>query len=79
MKRFVDQCIIGAKNLNMSYITWPWIAPEQRTLDNFKIMASHLNKIGEQVNAADLGFAYHNHGLQKQIQLWSNYNWICIG
>ena len=64
MKRFVDQSIIGAKNLNMSYITWPWIAPELRTLDNFKLMAKKLNGIGEQINAAGLGFAYHNHGFE---------------
>ena len=64
MKQFVEQCIIGAKNLKMSYITWPWIAPKQRTIENFKIMTKHLNKIGEQVNAAGLGFAYHNHGFE---------------
>ncbi|KXI29014.1 sugar phosphate isomerase/epimerase family protein [Paraglaciecola hydrolytica] len=62
--RFVDQCIRGAQALNSPYITWPWIAPEQRTLDNFKRMAGMLNKIGEQVAKAGLGFAYHNHGFE---------------
>ncbi|GGG32444.1 sugar phosphate isomerase [Dokdonia pacifica] len=62
--RFVDQCIQGADTLNSAYITWPWIAPEQRTLDNFKIMSKKLNIIGEQVKAAGLGFAYHNHGYE---------------
>ncbi len=64
LKRFVDQCIIGAKTLNSAYITWPWIAPEQRTIDTFKIMAQKLNTIGEQITAAGLGFAYHNHGFE---------------
>ncbi|MES2794700.1 MAG: sugar phosphate isomerase/epimerase [Bacteroidota bacterium] len=64
LKRFVDQCIKGAKALNMKYITWPWIAPEQRTLDNYKLMAKLLNQIGEQVKGAGLGFAYHNHGFE---------------
>jgi len=64
LKRFVDQCIIGAKTLNSKYITWPWIAPEQRTLDNFKLMSQKLNVIGEQVSKAGLGFAYHNHGFE---------------
>jgi len=64
MKWFVDQCIKGAKALNMRYITWPWISDEQRTLDNFKLMASKLNGIGEQITAAGLGFAYHNHGFE---------------
>jgi len=64
MRWFTDQCIKGAKALHTPYITWPWIAPEQRTLDNFKLMSSKLNMIGEQVNAAGLGFAYHNHGFE---------------
>lgn len=64
MKRFVDRCIAGAKALNSKYITWPWIAPEQRTIDNFKLMSQKLNVIGEQIVKADLGFAYHNHGFE---------------
>lgn len=64
LKGFVDRCIEGAKTLNSKYITWPWIAPEQRTIDHFKLMAHKLNIIGEQVRKADLGFAYHNHGFE---------------
>lgn len=64
LRRFVDQCIAGAKTLNSPYITWPWIAPEQRTPENFKLMATKLNLIGEQVASAGLGFAYHNHGFE---------------
>tara|TARA_R110002051_G_scaffold298754_3_gene365719 strand:- start:9028 stop:9921 length:894 start_codon:yes stop_codon:yes gene_type:complete len=62
LKRFVDRCIQGAKAVNSSYITWPWIAPEQRNIETFKLMAGKLNLIGEQVTNAGLGFAYHNHG-----------------
>ncbi len=64
LKRFVDQCIRGASTLGKPYITWPWLAPEQRTMDNYKIMAKKLNIIGEQVTAANVGFAYHNHGFE---------------
>ena len=64
LKGFVERCIVGAKTLNSHYITWPWIDPEQRTIDNFKLMAQRLNTIGEQVQKADLGFAYHNHGFE---------------
>lgn len=64
LKPFVDQCINGAHELDMKYITWPWIAPEQRTLDNYKLMSQKLNVIGEQVTGAGLGFAYHNHGFE---------------
>jgi sugar phosphate isomerase/epimerase len=64
LKRFVDQCIAGAKALGSKYITWPWIAPEQRTSDNFKLMSGKLNIAGEQITKAGLGFAYHNHGFE---------------
>ena len=64
LKRFVDQCIKGAHTLNMKYIVWPWMAPEQRTIDNFKLMSKKLNVIGEQITASGIGFAYHNHGFE---------------
>ncbi len=64
LKWFVDQCILGAKTTDMKYITWPWLDPSLRTMDNYKLMAQKLNIIGEQVNKAGLGFAYHNHGFE---------------
>ncbi len=64
MKRYVDQCIKGAKVLDAAYITWPWHPPKDRNLERFKALPEVLNRIGEQVNAAGLGFAYHNHGFE---------------
>lgn len=64
LKWFVDQCIQASKILNAPYITWPWIHPEQRNAESFKILADLLNRVAEQVNAAGLGFAYHNHGYE---------------
>ena len=62
--RYVDQCITGSKTIGSHYITWPWLAPEYRTLENFKILADKLNSIGERVTEAGLGFAYHNHDFE---------------
>ena len=64
LMRFVDQCIAGAQALNSRYITWPWIAPEQRNMETFKRMVPVLNRIGQRVTEAGLGFAYHNHGFE---------------
>ncbi len=64
VKRFVDQCIKGAQATGMKYITWPWIAPEQRNIDSFRLLSKKLNLIGKQVTAAGLGFAYHNHDFE---------------
>ncbi|TPV58393.1 TIM barrel protein [Aestuariibacter sp. GS-14] len=67
MDAFVAQCLKGAKKLETPFITWPWMAPEQRTLDTFKRLPDILNRIGEQVSKAGLQFAYHNHGFEFEI------------
>jgi len=66
LSKFVDTCITGALTLKNSYITWPWMAPEHRTLEIFERLPELLNSIGEQVNQAGLGFAYHNHDFEFQ-------------
>jgi sugar phosphate isomerase/epimerase len=63
-KRFVDQCIKGAKALGSAYITWPLIPKEMRSHENFKILIKRLNTIGAQVKDAGLGFACHYHGYE---------------
>jgi len=64
LQRYVDRCIIGAKAVKSKYITWPFIEPEQRNLETYKLMPHKLNLIGKQVTEAGLGFAYHNHGYE---------------
>lgn len=61
---FTDRCIQGALALGSPYITWPWLAPDFRNPEDFRKLAGMLNRIGEQVQAAGLGFAYHNHGFE---------------
>jgi sugar phosphate isomerase/epimerase len=62
--KYVDQVIAGAKVLDHKYITWPWLSPETRTIEHFKQLTGKLNAIGERVNKAGLGFAYHNHDFE---------------
>jgi len=64
LMRYVDQCIEGAKAIDSAYITWPWHPPKDRNLESFKALPEILNRIGEQVTAAGLGFAYHNHNFE---------------
>jgi sugar phosphate isomerase/epimerase len=64
LKRYVDQCVEGAHAIGQRYITWPWLTPESRTLEKFKLLAEKLNVVGEQVTKAKLGFAYHNHDFE---------------
>lgn len=66
LNRFVDQCIHASNILDAPYITWPWVHPERRNAESFKRLADKLNHIGEQVRAAGLNFAYHNHGYEFQ-------------
>lgn len=64
LKRYVDRCIEGARALGQSYITWPLIDPDSRTLDRFKVVAERLNIAGEQARKAELQLAYHNHDFE---------------
>lgn len=64
LMRYVDHCIEGAHALDQRYITWPWLDPKFRTLENFHVLSAKLNSIGERVNKAKLGFAYHNHDFE---------------
>lgn len=62
--RFVDQCIVGANALGQHYITWPWLDPAFRTIEHFRQLTGKLNIIGERINKAGLGFAYHHHDFE---------------
>jgi sugar phosphate isomerase/epimerase len=64
LKGYVDRCIEGAKALGQTYITWPLLDPDSRTLDKFKIAAERLNIVGAQVKKAGLEVAYHNHDFE---------------
>src|SRR5438128_2585551 len=43
LMKYVDQCIVGAHALNQKYITWPWLDPQSRTIEKFKLVAERLN------------------------------------
>jgi len=64
LKRYVDECIEGAHALKQSYIVWPWLDPQSRTIEKFKLVAEKLNLIGEQLKKANLQVAYHNHDFE---------------
>jgi sugar phosphate isomerase/epimerase len=64
LNRYVDRCIEGARALGQSYITWPLIDPDSRTLDKFKVVAERLNIAGERARKAKLQLAYHNHDFE---------------
>jgi sugar phosphate isomerase/epimerase len=64
LKRYTDECIKGATALKQSYIVWPTLAPQYRTIDEFKRLASTLNTIGEQIKKGGLQLGYHNFGYE---------------
>lgn len=54
-----------AKTIGHKYLVCPWLAPnERRTLDDYKRLATILNKAGEVCNKAGLQLAYHNHDFE---------------
>ena len=64
LKAYMDRCIEGAHALGQTYITWPLIDPDSRTIEKFKVVAERLNIIGEQAKKAKLQVAYHNHDFE---------------
>lgn len=34
---------MGARTLGQPYITWPWLDPDSRSIDKFKLLAAKLN------------------------------------
>ncbi len=62
--RYTDACIAAATAMDSPYITWPWMAPEQRNLATYERLPDILNKIAERTRAAGIGFTYHNHGFE---------------
>jgi sugar phosphate isomerase/epimerase len=61
LRSYVARCMEGAVAIGQRYITWPWLQPTQRGRRHFELLAERLNQIGEQVKAAGLKAAYHNH------------------
>jgi sugar phosphate isomerase/epimerase len=64
LKRYVGRCVEGARMLGQTYITWPLLDADSRTLEKFKIAAERLNIAGEQARQAGLQVAYHNHDFE---------------
>ncbi len=64
LKRYVDQSIEGAHALHQKYITWPWLDPQSRTIEKFKLVAEKLNLIGERLKNTNVSLAYHNHDFE---------------
>jgi sugar phosphate isomerase/epimerase len=64
LKRYVDQCIVGAQSIGQQYITWPLIDEGFRTIERFKVVAERLNIAGAQIKKAGLQLAYHNHDFE---------------
>lgn len=64
LTRYVDRCIEGAHALGQSYITWPLLDADSRTIEKFKVAAERLNLAGAQVKKAGLQLAYHNHDFE---------------
>lgn len=64
LNRFIDACIKTSHLLENNYMVYPWLAPHQRTIDDYKKLAEHLNIIGERAKKANLSCAYHNHDFE---------------
>ncbi len=58
-KRLDDAAFLGVKRL-----IHPWMKPEDRTLENAKLVAERLNVAGEKAQKMGLKMGYHNHDFE---------------
>ena len=68
MRKFVDKCIIGAKQVGHRYITWPFVPPAWRNAESYRKLPEIFNRVGDQITKSGLGFAYHNHGYEFSLK-----------
>ncbi len=60
-----EQTIDELQTLGCRYAIVPWVGEERRgSLAEARRLAEQLNRLGEQVRAAGLRFAYHNHAFE---------------
>ena len=59
-------CIRDAQGLGAKYLVMPYLAPNERPKDaaGFTAFGQTLQKAGEQITKAGLGFCYHNHAFE---------------
>ena len=56
-----------ANTLGQRYIVVPILAPNERTLDDYRRHADTLNRAGEACRAAGLKMGYHNHSFEFEL------------
>ena len=56
-----ESIISAAAELGHRYVTVPFLAEDQRSLDDYRRHAENFNRWGEACRVAGLRFAYHNH------------------
>ncbi|HVZ98884.1 MAG TPA: sugar phosphate isomerase/epimerase [Caulobacterales bacterium] len=54
----------AAATIGHQWIVFPWLPPEERTLDQFRAWADVCNRFGEQARAYGVRLAYHNHDFE---------------
>ncbi|MFL5503610.1 MAG: sugar phosphate isomerase/epimerase family protein [Gemmatimonadaceae bacterium] len=65
LEKNLPKTFADAKTIGHQWVTLPWLSEERRkTADDWKRMASLLNKFGSQARSAGLRFAYHNHDFE---------------
>jgi sugar phosphate isomerase/epimerase len=65
LKNGLQGAVDEARTLGNAYIVCPWVdASMRKSADDWHRIGADLNRIGESVQRAGLGFAYHNHDFE---------------
>lgn len=64
----LEATIATAKTIGHEYLVCPWLAPTERSWEDYKKHAALFNKVGEACRKAGIQFAYHNHDFEFEAQ-----------
>jgi sugar phosphate isomerase/epimerase len=73
----LDASIEAARELGHKYLVLPWLAPDQRSADDYRRLADQCNHWGEKCRDAGIRFAYHNHEFEFEANAdFVPYHWL---
>ncbi len=56
-----QQVLDFAEEVGHRFLVVPWLAADQRTLENYRQLCDTFNTLGEECHKRNIQFAYHNH------------------
>lgn len=68
LERDFDAAVRMTRTLGADTVVLPWMAPDMRNFESWKMALANFNRWAARLKAAGLGFAYHNHDFEFTVK-----------